>query len=462
MVNAVRSDAKQQNEQFTKDNKTIDTHRHIFEEEDLGTDKQPRLSFYYNSSTSKQNTNREKVLEEIDRVEQLITLNLQKINENLMLSNSIIGNKLIPTIENFNRSSCGLFNNTSHIKEFFENAANVNILTKKDIEPTVTGDEYFHRSSSFVDEKLTSNAQSTSFELMPDAQNHRSNSGKLQSEANVSSELSDLKNIKDRYKQNVASSSHDITDSTEILKRPVTPVPAKLSNNSFNIEPEDESTGRHATYHMGEKASSSDFLQLNPQPFLGSTNLNEGKGGDDAEIEVTSTSKYVKDMMSGYESPPWEEPPLLQSAKFSGVASKGQKRQRSSDAGPSARGLENPFDERTDRETTDALTMEDNEENEEEDVSIRFPSSPKYGAGGKLLRTEKGRQIALDFARSEIMKDHPILSLQHTKSDRIAVGSRARSPSTTNFAEEEAQHSSSFEDLPELLSEKFEKRLNRS
>ncbi|ONH70668.1 DASH complex subunit ASK1, partial [Pichia kudriavzevii] len=71
----------------------------LMERDETDTDQQPRLSFFFDSNSLKSSTNRENILSEIDRVEQLVTLNLQKINENIVLSNEVITNQLVPKLE---------------------------------------------------------------------------------------------------------------------------------------------------------------------------------------------------------------------------------------------------------------------------------------------------------------------------------------------------------------------------
>lgn len=353
------------------------------EDEEDGTDKQPRLSFFYDSSAIRPNSNRERVLDEIDRVEQLITSNLQKINNNLVNSNNIISNKILINLEKFNKNSNRIYNNINHIKEFFENAANVNILTKKDIElvneGNNTGNELTASSFIEVDESTgdnLANIPSTSFMNNTSHLNSENKSDNLSRKSLISSEISEFRDIKDRYKRNLnddkdGDEGGTTTNTITNLHRfPDYSKEDSASTNTFlkgfNVHIDDESTGKQKVLHQKEE-------------------INE---------DTNPSNKYAKDIMSGYESPPWEDPPVLESSKFTSL-SHNKKRKLN--------------------DTVDSIDSEDTEEELEksdEDVSIRFPASPKYGAGGKLLRTDKGRQIALDFAKSEMMKNHPILSLQ--------------------------------------------------
>lgn len=443
MSNSRKAKEMEQERQKNEAQKTLDRiNKDDTEIDDNGTDKQPRLSFYFESSSIKQNPNRERVLDEIDRVEQLITLNLQKINENLMQSNSIVSNKLIPSLEAFNKSSSKIYNNISHIKEFFENAANVNILTKKDIDlqkvnDSDTSHDQSRTSGSIEEGKLASR-------LSLSENNGGAN--------NVSSELSEFKDIKDRYKQNLESAGEKdltVTHTTTTLRLNKLPDYLKDNSNSlgtetflrdFKINAEDESTGK----------------QVKRRPLSTGEGEIESKSSSKGEVtEENLTNNYVKDIVAGYESPPWEEPPVLQSSKFTGGNAKKRSRSLSSapDKSGSFRG-----DKDVDVENGDRQTKELDSENEEEEISIRFPSSPKYGAGGKLLRTDKGRQRALDFALSEMMKYHPILSLQPQKS----TSQRENGGSTQNpfdsTAEKYDTSNSTLEDAPELMSELLTRR----
>lgn len=415
-----------------------------------GTDKQPRLSFYFESSSIKQNTDRERVLDEVDRVEQLITLNLQKINENLMQSNNIVSNKLIPSLEAFNKNSNKIYNNISHIKEFFENAANVNILTKKDIGLQQMNDsDNSQDRTGDSDENLKRVGESSDFE-----RNRSAN--------NITSELSEFKDIKDRYKQNLESAGEkdvSVTHTATTLKLNKLPDYLKDNSNSigtetflrdFRMNADDESTGKH----------------LKQQNIAAHTPEREAEGDREntGPSEDNLANSYVKEIMAGYESPPWEEPPVLQSSKFTSGHTKKRKRRPSSAHGRNQRQSSNEVGDRSMSETNkDTRTRgkdeqeEEEEEEEEEEVSIRFPSSPKYGAGGKLLRTDKGRQKALDFARSEMMKNHPILSLQpQEKSMRKPVANTQDPFDSTG--ERYDTTNSTLDDAPELMSELLSRR----
>lgn len=415
-----------------------------------GTDKQPRLSFYFESSSIKQNTDRERVLDEVDRVEQLITLNLQKINENLMQSNNIVSNKLIPSLEAFNKNSNKIYNNISHIKEFFENAANVNILTKKDIGLQQMNDsDNSQDRTGDSDENLKRAGESSDFE-----RNRSAN--------NITSELSEFKDIKDRYKQNLESAGEkdvSVTHTATTLKLNKLPDYLKDNSNSigtetflrdFRMNADDESTGKH----------------LKQQNIAAHTPEREAEGDREntGPSEDNLANSYVKEIMAGYESPPWEEPPVLQSSKFTSGHTKKRKRRPSSAHGRDQRQSSNEVGDRSMSETNkDTRTRgkdeqeEEEEEEEEEEVSIRFPSSPKYGAGGKLLRTDKGRQKALDFARSEMMKNHPILSLQpQEKSMRKPVANTQDPFDSTG--ERYDTTNSTLDDAPELMSELLSRR----
>ncbi|GME90489.1 unnamed protein product [Ambrosiozyma monospora] len=93
----------------------------------------PRKSFYYSSTSAQYDPKLQDVLDQIDNVERLITLTLQGIDADLSRSNKIVAEKILPTLERYNYSSKKILNNVSHIKEFFEAAANITILTKSDL-----------------------------------------------------------------------------------------------------------------------------------------------------------------------------------------------------------------------------------------------------------------------------------------------------------------------------------------
>jgi hypothetical protein len=378
-------------------------------DDDTGTDKQPRLSFFYDSSAIKQNPNKERILDEVDRIEQLITSNLQKINESLILSNNLISNKIIPKLEMFNKNSNTIYNNINHIKEFFENAANVNILTKKDVEShqldykedkinnsyNEKNDNGHDNNSNLIEN--TSNPHSISFDKDQNMPNHSNDTDEINDKIPVTSDISEFKNIKIRYKQNLGSDNKEQTSTT-------------ITNfNSFPAYLRDD-LDSSSTFFKGVEVGI-DAESTGKQSIQGASDKESKKGKEiinyeEEQEEENFTNKYVKNIMSGYESPPWEEPPILQSSKL------GKKRKRKDDKIYGNNGGKITMND----EFTIDSDSDKNSYEEEEDISIRFPASPKYGAGGKLLRTDKGRQIALDFARSEMIKNHPILSLQNAES----------------------------------------------
>lgn len=344
------------------------------------TDRHPRLSFVFSSSNYRPDPERQKLLNEIDLIEQNITTNLQKINMNISKANSIIVDKLLPALDKFHSNSTKINNHVNHIKEFFENAANVNMLTRKDLE-------------------VQDETHVTDIDLFG------------ASESNYLSDTSEIKNMNDRYKKNFSSSmehSHsELGDSSSLLPpAPILPylstsdreesqdfldIPGSTLNASFlkevQINTEDASTAQTPTL----KLSASDYRkslglyenksQLSP--------LKGNKRVNSPEVTLTPESKRKKlmsDLIEGYESPPWGEPPLLEYEKFLSP-------QKKTTIAFSPHGI---------------VDLDDSDK----EVSIRFPMSPKYGGGGKLLRSEEGRELALDFARSEMQQNHPILMLQ--------------------------------------------------
>ncbi|KAG0686580.1 hypothetical protein C6P40_003777 [Pichia californica] len=417
------------------------------DDDDMGTDKQPRLSFYFESSSIKNNSNRDKMLDEVDRIEQLITLNLQKINENLINSNNIISNKLIPKLETFNKNSNNIYNNINHIKEFFENAANVNILTKKDIDINNIDNTTFN--ASLTEDSVDQNTSHNN--------------------TNITNNSTEFRDIRDRYKHNleISSGNNNIISNNEenTNKNDMTPrikrTNGYYSNNSDSINSEtflkdieinvdDESTGRQ----INNKGLRNEFLESVDNKLDKEDHLIE-----DEEVEITS--KLVKDIIAGYESPPWEDPPKLESMKYGGniamitsnTGKRKVKKRKIDESDEIFFGSVEYQDKGKDRSSHGG-------EEEEEEVSIRFPSSPKYGAGGKLLRSDEGRQIALDFARSEIMKNHPILSLQtqmNKQSTETPIKSYkeiSNSIGGTNYDTTD----STMDDTPELISESLNRR----
>lgn len=321
------------------------------------TDKHPRRSFYYSSHVKNEDPERQQLLNELDRVELSITQNLQKIHHNLSKANAIILDTLVPTLDEFKINSNKIYRNVNHIKEFYENAANVNILTKDDV--------------------IEVNANES-----------------MNSHNGTTSDLS----INHRYKQNFSSS--DIL-SPSMMTQNEFPSINFSTLDGFN----DESTGKTPTRKISKesykrmlKGSDIEEEELVTEPI---EEIESIIGEDNENLEVitelspeSKRNQYMSDLVRGYESPPWEEPPKLESERFISPLKKKRKIMVSP------------------HKVIDPTGSDD------EDVSIRFPMSPKYGGGGKLLRSEEGRKIALDFARSEMMANHPILSLKGSPGKR--------------------------------------------
>lgn len=369
------------------------------EEEDFiasPTDKHPRLSFYYASHVKKEDPERQALLNELDRVELSITQNLQKIHYNLSKCNAVIMDSMIPTLDDFKANSVKIFKNVNHIKEFYENAANVNILTKDDV---MINNGLLHPGTSAADPATGDNSINTS---------------------NISEDLS----IRNRYQQNFSSSNimspniihtnlnpnHSVTENLAQIDNTITNEHqySSLNLSAFNTTRfNDESTAKTQTL----KLSAHDYRHSLQEPIAErEEETNAAMPETEAELSPDSKrNKFVSDLVKGYESPPWENPPELQSDKFISPLKKKRKMLASPHRLTPAPLLRHHDSSDLENELQGA---EEDEEEEEEEVSVRFPMSPKYGGGGKLLRSEEGRKLALDFARSEMISTHPILSLQ--------------------------------------------------
>lgn len=352
---------------------SIDTLDNVGSEEDeeeefipSPTDKHPRRSFYYSSHVRNDDPERQQLLNELDRVELSITQNLQKIHHNLSKANAIILDTLVPTLDDFKVNSNKIYRNVNHIKEFYENAANVNILTKDDVIEIHSGTAPTNTANNSI------------------------------------GNISDI-SINHRYKQNFSSSDilspsitqHDLDQFSSINFSTL---------NGFNDESTAKTPVRIVSKEEYKKSlttsgdisiGAEDDVNIEAELINQENGEVEREAEEDSELSPESKrNRYMSDLVKGYESPPWEEPPKLESEMF--ISPLKKKR----------------------RITVSPHKVNDPNESNDDDISIRFPMSPKYGGGGKLLRSEEGRKIALDFARSEMMANHPILSLQATPSKK--------------------------------------------
>lgn len=315
------------------------------------TDKHPRRSFYYSSQVRKQDPEREQMLNELDRVELAITQNLQKIHHNLAMANAFILDSVVPTLDEFKTNATKIYRNVNHIKEFYENAANVNILTKEDVVEHTNDTSINNASAGDISINHRYKQNFSSSEISPSL---------------IPDEMDQLSSI------NLSTLTAFNDESTAKTLRQE--IHAEEYRELVTADANMEETGRNRT-SQGD-AEHNDTVTVVP-PKATPTELSP----------ESKRAKYMSDLVKGYESPPWEDPPELQSEVF---LTPLRKKRRIEVSPHKVGAIEEP----------------------EDDVSIRFPMSPKYGGGGKLLRTEEGRRMALDFARSEMMINHPILSLE--------------------------------------------------
>lgn len=391
----------------------------LMERDETDTDQQPRLSFFFDSNSLKSSTNRENILSKIDRVEQLVTLNLQKINENIVLSNEVITNQLVPKLEMFNKNSNKIYNNITHIKEFYENAANVNILTKKDVD---------------IDEE----EEETEGEK-PEGSGNGGDTGNEEEHA-VSAEGDNDTRFSGAALHGGVSPERVDRDGGGVLARGESNTEMEVSCSSFEFgegpaDGEDRLVVEQSEANEVTKGNTSmqrDGLSMDtghPQHVrLHSDTIIRGfKLGMDDESTVKTTAidategvSSIRDLpgpltelkeMSGYESPEWEEPPELQSTKFSNKRRKTQRRNRTRDAAVFG----------SDETTTKSLGLTD-----------RFSTLKD-----------------IDMDTSEPTAANPFQSPKNGKEEKVVVEEEE---------DDDVLTSSSFEEAPELLSEHLGRR----
>lgn len=223
-----------------------------------------RKSFYYSSSATVGNKERKKILDRIDEVERLITMSLQEVERNLSECNQLVTEKIIPSLQQYNSNSTNIFSNVNHIKDFFENSSNVNILTESEKNEPRSSNE---ASSSVV-----------------------------------------LKQVNARYHQNFTNET-------------IENGPEYVSSISYS-EPSD------AIKHLiTDEQSSGDETEINPkdQSTMKVIGIPKTPVNSAPTTPVSAVHKYVSNMIKKYDSPPWDNPPSLQSTdKASNVVSSNE------------------------------------------------------------------------------------------------------------------------------------------
>lgn len=255
-------------------------------------DEPRRRSFRYHIINNLEDHQKQEKFDEIDETERMITLTLQKIDRDLSRCGKTLSQRTIPALEDYNKHCTQVFLNVNHLKEFFENAINTTILT---------------------------GASTT--KLRPKAL--KKNGKGFQA---LSGELNDTKD------DNVAFNDSKLHSSTQFGKTLHTRSRAELHSSLGPEQTAKKTVTDTASYieppkEIQQLLGTSQVSKSRQLPVKGSNLSTEillegcNKGYKQHKCPMvpqtpkSDTNRFSK-VAKKYESPPWEEPPELESEKM--------------------------------------------------------------------------------------------------------------------------------------------------
>lgn len=263
------------------------------EGKDESNDESHRRSFCYHLVNNMEDQKRQDILDKVDEVERMITLSLQNIDKNLNRCGKTLTERTIPALENYNKNCTQVLLNVNHLKEFFENAINTTILTGS------------ARISSKPEHMLeNSNEYSHSF-----------GEGSEGTESNFSN--LDTSNISNPLILNTPTRSRR---SDFELDQPRVKASSNVSYSEFpeEIERLVNDSNRTESCHTVKTQFKESELNINTDQASESSlkrhNIDH-KQHDTPRTPKTNNCTFSK-VVKKYESPPWEEPPELESEKL--------------------------------------------------------------------------------------------------------------------------------------------------
>ncbi|GME90026.1 unnamed protein product [[Candida] boidinii] len=445
-----------------------------------------RKSFYFSSENIINSNNNiyQNELKELTKIEQEITLNLQEIDKNLSITNKLINEKILKNLIKINKNSNNLFKNLNFWKLFFENSANVEIVTN-DINEEENAEELengeinknveIEKNSNFNDTTSQSDFES----LQRNYQLNLSNLPNMDSEItgddnnndnnnNNNNDTSSMMNLGDSFWKDPTKTRKNLTSSTPNRELvgirtegegkegeamiPPPPVPnfGRSNSDAGNLDEANDSESlvipaglqyalsdinndnKNVTNNNNGNISTSKWkLQQSPGKsisqgiLLDNDSTRNKKKRRRSSIVGSLTPKRrggagsgdTMTMAARYNSSPEEEPPVLESdIYFSPLRKKN-----------------NNNDENDETPLSKAARL-----NIEKSDIQRFPKSPKYGAGGVLLRSNIGHQVALNFAKSQLVKSNSSLgpSSSNSRSDGGGSGNTNEGKHISNELQE--------------------------
>jgi len=348
---------------------------------------------------------------ELERLEQEITLKLQSIDQSFAKSHKIINDKLLPIIQKYHSNSKKIWSNVGFWKEFLEISANVElngyeeaIAAEKEVsnQQQYTDQEvsYHHQNGVLQnDDTLQINEQfspiKTNNGIYDEYNNNNNNNNNNDSEGAIMESTKtlqnnlQLKNIKNNKQfKNINTISQNLQnnpimpiirnennlhfDTTDSILPPI-PITANLSNTNgtdvnqttptlqrSNLDLQQQQQQQQQSYILHNNLDTNYKIQISPRkkhPHQPAVNSYTPKKPDQKKRKSFYAEKF--------DSSPFEiEAPKLQSdVQFSPIKPSKQ-----------ITPLKNSNQQQTITLNIDNQTQ-------------RFPHTPKYGAGGQLLRT---------------------------------------------------------------------------
>lgn len=401
------------------------------------------------NQTGNYNSTQKQALE-LEKLEQEITLTLQDIDRNLSKSNKVINDSLIPVIKNYAQSSRNVWNSVSFWKSFFEASANVSLSGYEEAmepfaESLVAGDqrESNDAEDNTARDESTIHNQSTTDDIQKryrqdffeydGQQKAREEDEPMIEESPIRSESfensparSDALSQKPRRR--MLSSTPNVKRTKPFLDDTTRPATEnfidKLRDDSDSIQrPPVSGAGKESPSASPPKNPTITMKQGGPIPNLTSSSIFENFRNDRINREQTKVmhqaldnnwklqltpksqryqNNYTREVEHNLEQP--ETSPRRSSKRHHRESGKRSSVAQQFDSSPY--GLLEPPRLQSELEASPsrskkAVESSPTHENQMEDTTKqqRFPETPKYGAGGSLLRTKNGTSAALLYSR---------------------------------------------------------------
>lgn len=365
---------------------------------------------------------------ELERLEQEITLTLQSIDKSFAQSHKIINDRLIPIIKKYHNSSKKIWQGVSFWKNFLETSANVEL---RGYEEAVQNQEF---SEDHISEQISQETQSgDTVQLNEQLSPIKSGAGDVIGESTNHTIQQQFQN---RYNENFNNSQQDqdIKSSTPNKLKHNNPIMPQVSQNNLGFDTTDSILPPIPVSANLSNTNGTDVNQTTPTLQRSNTDIQtknyilHNNLDTNYKIQVSPRKKHPHQpavnsltpkkppqkkrksiYAQKYDSSPFDiEAPKLQSdVQFSPIRSNKQ-----------ATPLRAPLEP----------------QQQDENQTQRFPHTPRYGAGGVLLRTPG--QVSRTANR---YSNHGYEGDQHQTQENLQLDDSEQTPNisppvTLNFA----------------------------